>query len=77
MVIDIKRLNRLLMTEIFPMVDHKNLNEDVTYLKHVIPTAENISIQFWKILKPKLIEVDLYKIRLLESEKNIVEYFGE
>ncbi|MEK7790345.1 MAG: 6-carboxytetrahydropterin synthase, partial [Deltaproteobacteria bacterium] len=70
-------LNRLLMTEIFPIVDHKNLNNDVAFLKHVIPTAENISIQFWKILKSKLNEADLHKIRLLESEKNIVEYFGE
>ncbi len=77
MVMDIKRLNRLLMTEIFPIVDHKNLNNDVAFLKHVIPTAENISIQFWKILKSKLQEADLHKIRLLESEKNIVEYFGE
>lgn len=77
MVIDIKRLNRLLMTEIFPLVDHKNLNEDIACLKHVIPTAENISMQFWRILKNKLKDADLHKIRLLESEKNIVEYFGE
>lgn len=77
MVMDIKRLRKLLQKEIHTLVDHKNLNEDVFFLKGVIPTAENISAALWKILQEKITEAKLYKIKLLESERNIVEYFGE
>jgi len=76
MVMDLKRLNYLLKTEIFPVVDHKSLNSDVPYLKNRITTAENISAYFWDILKEKLQGAKLHKIKLAETEKNIVEYFG-
>ena len=77
MVMDIKRLNKLLMREIHTLVDHKNLNEDVEFLKDIIPTAENVSQRIWSLLKTKLKDADLYRIKLVESERNIVEYFGE
>ena len=77
MVMDIKCLNKLLMKEIHTLVDHKNLNEDVEFLKDVIPTAENVSHGIWKLLKNTLKDAELYRIKLMESERNIVEYFGE
>ncbi len=77
MVMDIKRLNKLLMREIHTLVDHKNLNDDVEFLKGIIPTAENVSRGIWNLLKNKLKDADLYRIKLMESERNIVEYFGE
>lgn len=77
MVMDIKRLRKLLMKEIHTLVDHKNLNEDVFFLKEIIPTAENICFQFWKILQEKVTEAKLHHIKLIESERNIVEYSGE
>lgn len=77
MVMDIKRLNKLIMKEIHTRVDHKSLNDDVDFLNGVIPTAENVCSKVWKVLKPKLQDADLYKLKLFESEKNIVEYFGE
>src|SRR3990167_4913953 len=77
MVMDIKRLNKPLMREIHTLVDHKNLNEDVEFLKDIIPTAENVSQRIWSLLKTKLTDADLYRIKLVESERNIVEYFGE
>jgi 6-pyruvoyltetrahydropterin/6-carboxytetrahydropterin synthase len=76
-VIDLKKLKRILIDEIFEKVDHKHLNYDVEFLENVIPTAENISIQFWKILKDKITEGKLYRIRLFESDNSYVEYFGE
>ncbi|MBI2646067.1 MAG: 6-carboxytetrahydropterin synthase [Deltaproteobacteria bacterium] len=77
MVMDIKRLNKLLMREVHTLVDHKSLNDDVEFLKGVIPTAENVSQGIWSLLKNKLQDADLYRIKLMESERNIVEYFGE
>jgi 6-pyruvoyltetrahydropterin/6-carboxytetrahydropterin synthase len=77
MVVDLKRLNRLLMTEIFPHVDHKSLNDDVPFLEGIITTAENLSVVFWNIIEKKLSGAKLHKVKLLESERNVVEYFGE
>lgn len=76
-VIDLKKLKRILVDEIFDKVDHKHLNHDVAFLKGIIPTAENITIVFWNILKEKITDGKLYKIRLYESENSYVEYLGD
>jgi 6-pyruvoyltetrahydropterin/6-carboxytetrahydropterin synthase len=76
-VMDLKKLYRLMEKEILEKVDHKHLNYDVEFLKGIIPTAENLAISFWKILRPKITEGRLFSIRVYESEKNYVEYRGE
>jgi 6-pyruvoyltetrahydropterin/6-carboxytetrahydropterin synthase len=76
-VMDLKKLHRLMEKEILEKVDHKHLNYDVEFLKGIIPTAENLAISFWKILRPKITEGRLYSVRVYESEKNYVEYRGE
>ena len=76
-VIDLKKLKRILNEKIINRVDHKHLNDDVDFLKGVIPTAENIARAFWKILDPEITEGKLYALRLRETENNVVEYRGE
>jgi 6-pyruvoyltetrahydropterin/6-carboxytetrahydropterin synthase len=76
MVIDLKRLADIVEAEVIEAVDHKHLNEDVDFLRGVIPTAENIAIAFWKILEPKIREGRIVSIRLFESDNNFVEYRG-
>jgi 6-pyruvoyltetrahydropterin/6-carboxytetrahydropterin synthase len=77
MVIDLKKLADIIDEEIVERVDHKHLNIDVDFLKGVIPTAENIAIAFWKILRPKISDGTLYSVKLFESPNNFVEYRGE
>jgi len=77
MVIDLKKLADILENEVVELVDHKHLNDDVDFMKGIIPTAENIAIAFWKILEPKIREGKLYSIKLYESPNNFVEYRGE
>ena len=77
MVIDLKKLADIIESEIVERVDHKNLNEDVDFMRGVIPTAENIARAFWTILEPKITEGKLYSIKLHESDNNSVEYRGE
>lgn len=77
MVIDLKKLGDILEREVVDKVDHKHMNLDVDFLKGVIPTAENMAVAFWKILKPKITEGRLYSIKLYESTNNLVEYKGE
>jgi len=77
MVIDLKKLGDILEAEVIDKVDHKHLNHDVDFLEGMIPTAENMAMAFWKILKPKIQEGNLVSIKLFESDDNFVEYKGE
>ena len=79
MVIDLKDLKKIITENIIEKVDHKYLNKDVDFMTDIIPTAENLVIQFWKILKEVLLEnnAELYELKLYETENNIVVYRGE
>lgn len=79
MVIDLKILKKIITEKILTRVDHKYLNYDVDFFKNVVPTAENIVTQFWRILKEALTEekAELYELKLFETENNIAIYRGE
>ena len=77
MVMDLKKLSDLIDEEIIERVDHKHMNHDVDFLQGVIPTAENMAIAFWGILKPKIRPARLFSIKLYESPNNFVEYRGD
>lgn len=73
-VIDLKLLSDLIKEEILNRFDHKNLNLDTTEFRDLNPTAENIAVVIYKLLRAKLDnQLDL-KIRLNETERNFVEY---
>jgi len=76
-LIDLKILKDIIQKEVEDRFDHKNLNLDTEEFKNLNPTAENIAIVIWQLIKEK-INPDLeLKIRLYETERNIVEYEGE
>lgn len=76
-LIDLKILKDLIETEIEDRFDHKNLNLDTEEFKSLNPTAENICIVIWQLLRAKLdSKLDL-KVRLYETERNVVEYEGD
>jgi 6-pyruvoyltetrahydropterin/6-carboxytetrahydropterin synthase len=77
MVIDLKKLKDIIQSEIITKVDHKHLNEDVDFLRQVVPTAENICVAFWKLLKDKIPNGELYEIKLSETSNNYAYYRGE
>lgn len=73
-VIDTKILSQLVKETITQKFDHKNLNLDLDEFKTLNPSAENIAIVIYNLLKPKL-SADLeLKILLYETERNFVEY---
>lgn len=76
-VLDLKALKQVIKTEILDKVDHKHLNHDVGFMKNIIPTAENIAIAFWNVLRDKIPQGALYAVKLQETENNTVEYRGE
>ena len=77
MVIDLKKLKDLMRERVIDRVDHTNLNEDVDFLRGIIPTAENLARAFWEQLAPAIDEGALYEIVLEETERNSVTYRGE
>jgi 6-pyruvoyltetrahydropterin/6-carboxytetrahydropterin synthase len=73
-VIDIKDLSELIEELILKKFDHKNLNLDTTEFANLNPTAENIAIVIYNLLRPKLNKDLELKIKLYETERNFVEY---
>jgi 6-pyruvoyltetrahydropterin/6-carboxytetrahydropterin synthase len=73
-VYDLGILNNMIKTHIENRFDHKNLNLDCVEFKDLNPTAENIVVVIWTILREHLeAQFDL-KIRLYETPRNFVEY---
>jgi 6-pyruvoyltetrahydropterin/6-carboxytetrahydropterin synthase len=73
-VIDLKVLSDLVKEEVLDKFDHKNLNLDTDYFTFLNPTAENICVVIYGILRAKLDPNLTLKIRLYETERNFVEY---
>lgn len=76
-VIDTKVLSDLIQKYIIKKFDHRNLNLDTTEFKSLNPTAENIAIVCWDILREKIDRKHDLKIKLYETERNFVEYPAE
>ena len=73
-VYDLKALSDIIKEHVLKHFDHKNLNLDTSYFKTLNPTAENIAIVIWRILRQQIdTQFDL-KIKLYETERNFVEY---
>ena len=75
-VIDMGELKRIIKIEIEERLDHKNLNLDVPYFSNVIPSAENICVFIYDILRSKIEDNLNLSIRLYETPRNFVEYSG-
>lgn len=75
-VMDVKLLKDLVEHEITEKFDHKNLNLDTEEFKHLNPTAENIAIVIYNLLKPHIETDKKLGIILYETERNYVEYNG-
>ncbi|MGC4102018.1 6-pyruvoyl trahydropterin synthase family protein [Ferruginibacter sp.] len=73
-VYDLKLLSDLIQENIHARFDHKNLNEDTVEFKDLNPTAENIAVVIYRILREKIDPKFDLKIRLYETERNFVEY---
>ena len=76
-VLDLAHLRDIVEREVIDVVDHRNFNLDVPFMKDLIPTSENIVVAFWRILEPAVKPARLKRLVLHETENNYVEYTGE
>lgn len=77
MVLDLKDLKALLEREVLQLMDHKFLNKEVESFATKIPTTENIAVEIWNLLAPKLSAGKLHRIRLYETADLYVDYYGD
>lgn len=76
-VFDAKRLSKIIRDHVTEKLDHKNLNEDVDFMKGKLCSIENLIIAIWQQLVPHIPEaVQLHSLKLFETDRIYAEYFG-
>ena len=76
-VMDMGELKKIIKNEIEERLDHKNLNLDIPHFSNNIPSAENICIYIYNILRNNIDAQYKISIRLYETPRNFVEYSGQ
>lgn len=80
-VIDLKKLSKLIREKVIEKLDHKNLNLDVDFMFGKMASTETIAMEVWKILDPEIKAIapnaKLHCLKLYETPRNYVEYYGE
>lgn len=71
---DMKVLSDLIREKVTNRFDHKNLNLDVPEFQNLNPTAENISVVIYEIMRPNIPDNLDLEITLYETERNFVQY---
>ncbi|GAC1420771.1 MAG: 6-carboxytetrahydropterin synthase [Flavisolibacter sp.] len=73
-VMDMKKLSDLINQVVIERFDHRNLNIDVEEFKTLNPTAENIVLVIYELLRPHIDPSLILYIRLFETPRNYVEF---
>lgn len=73
-LMDLKLLSNTIQQYVLEKFDHKNLNEDCAEFKNLNPTAENIAVVIYHLLRPHINNSLEMQVRLYETERNFVEY---
>ncbi|MCY7421301.1 MAG: 6-carboxytetrahydropterin synthase [Chitinophagaceae bacterium] len=75
---DVKKLSKIIQAHAIQKLDHKNLNLDVDFLLGKMCSTENLAAAIWQQIAPHLPEeVHLHCIKLYETPRIYVEYFGD
>jgi len=77
-VMDLKVMSQIIKREVIDILDHSNINLDVPFMAGKMASTENIAMGIWNQLEKHLTADNyrLYSIKLYETERNFVEYFG-
>ena len=77
-VIDLKELKRIITVYVTDVLDHKNINLDVNFMKGKMASTEVLAVAIFDVLEPHVQKEGaiLHSIKLYETENNFLEYFG-
>jgi 6-pyruvoyltetrahydropterin/6-carboxytetrahydropterin synthase len=78
-VVDLKKLSQVINEKVIEIVDHRNINLEVPFMKGKLASTENLAIGIWNELYEEIRGQGafLHCVKLEETENNIAEYFGE
>ena len=78
-VANLSDIGRILMVQVIQKVDHKNLNLDVEFMKDKLPSTEVLAVEIWNQIEVPIhaLGCRLHCVKIQETEKNFVEYFGK
>ena len=79
LVIDLKKLSRIIQEKVIEVLDHKNINLEVPFMSGKLASTENLAMGIWNELVEKIRQEGalLHCVKIEETENNIAEYFGE
>lgn len=79
MVLNLREIDQVLQEEVVSRLDHRHLNEELPEWRHRIPTTENLAVEIWERIKPRLDRPSarLFRVRVWESPDLYAEYLGE
>lgn len=73
-VMDMKVLSDIVKEEVLERFDHRNLNLDTEFFRDINPTAENIVVVIYNLLRNRIDASLELRVRLYETERNFVEF---
>ncbi len=78
-VINLKELSSIIKEFVIDKLDHKNINVEVDFMKKKMASTENLAIAIWKQLERPVNDAgaQLHCVKIVETENNSVEYFGD
>ncbi len=78
-VANLSLVGQILKTKIIDKVDHRNLNLDVDFMQGKLPSTEVLAIEIWNQIENEVnaLGCKLHCVKIQETEKNYVEYFGK
>jgi 6-pyruvoyltetrahydropterin/6-carboxytetrahydropterin synthase len=78
-VVDLKQLSAIINSKIIDKIDHKNINLDVDFMQNKMASTEVLAYEIWHQLEQPVKELgaQLHCVKIIETENNFVEYFGE
>ena len=77
-VVNLKDLSQIIKTRVIEKIDHKNLNLEVDFMNDRIVSTENIAVAIWEEMEEEIRQIgaELYCVKIVETENNFVEYYG-
>ena len=77
-VIDLKKLKNIIKIHVTDILDHKNINLDVSFMKGKIASTEVLAVAIFDQLKTHIESegAKLHSVKIYETENNFVEYLG-
>jgi 6-pyruvoyltetrahydropterin/6-carboxytetrahydropterin synthase len=77
-VTNLSDVSQVLKTLILDKLDHKNLDMDVDFMKGKYSSTEVLAIEIWHQIEKAINELGckLHCVKVQETEKNTVEYYG-